>query len=315
MQLQKYERRASNNIAESTLNTRMSAIRQFKKYINDKEPTVEDIESWIEHLILLNDKEEIKASTIREYYRAVASYWRIIKGNDEEISHVTRWFPENDVEHGDYLDFEELQKIRAATSSPRESCFIDIMYYYARRPGEVLLLNLEDIDLEENTIMFNILKARDRSNGTVEIPKFKNTFHLRGKKDVLRATFELHPEVRKSIEKYKMIRAPREERIKIDGSYKTVQPLFTAGNGRMGYQTAYNSIKQSANRAGINKNITPKSFRHTRSTHLDWEGNDPELIARHQLVHSPATGSNVIQGYIHEREEEDVREIMVIEDE
>lgn len=310
MQLQKYEQRVGNSIANSTLNTRKSALRQFRDFIGDKEPTVQDVEEWVEYMIIQHDKGEIKASTIREYFRAVASYWRAIKGSDIEIQHITEWFPKNDVDHGEFLDFEELELLRQTSSSPRESTFIDIMYFYARRPGEVLFLNMEDINLEKDTIMFNILKSRHRSNGTIKIPSYKNSFHLSGEKDVLRATFELHPEVKQSIEKYKMFRIPRTERILIDGESTQVEPLFTATNSRVKYDTIYKNIKKIADKAGIDKNITPKSLRHTRSTHLDWEGNEPGVIARQQLVHSPGTGTNVIQGYIHERGEQEVREIM-----
>lgn len=315
MELQTYERRAGNSIAQSTLNTRMSALRQFRDFIDNREPTIQDVEDWIEHMIMEFDKNNIKASTIREYYGAVASYWRTMHGNDEDISHVTKWFPKNDVDHGEFLDFEEWKRLRNAASAPRESCFIDMMYYYARRPGEVLFVNLEDIDLENDTIMFNVLKARHRSNGTIEVPSYSKSFHLGGEKDVLRATFELHPEVRKSIEKYQMFRIPRQQVIKIDGTPQEVQPLFTASNDRMHYQTFYDNIKKIAEKAGITKNISPKSLRHTRSTHLDWEGNEPGTIARQQLIHSPATGTNVIQGYIHERGEGEVREVMTTENE
>lgn len=311
MQLQKYKQRAGNRVADTTLNTRTSALRQFRNFIGDDEPAVQDVENWVEHMILQHDRGEIKASTIREYYKAVASYWRIMHGNDEEISHMKQWLPKSDVDHGDFLDFEEWELLRQNAMAPRESTFIDIMYYYARRPGEVLLINLEDINYDENTIRFNILKSRHRSNGTISVP----TYDDGDTKEVLRATFELHPEVKQSLEKYEMFRSPREETIQLDGSSKQVHPLFTAANGRVHYQTIYDNIKKIANKAGIRKNITPKSLRHTRSTHLDWEGNEPGTIARQQLVHSPATGTNVIQGYIHERGEEEVREVMTTEHE
>lgn len=310
MQLQTYEKRVGKGIADTTLDNRLSALQQFKKFVGNKEPTVQDVEDWVDAMIEEFEKDNIKASTIRVYYRAIASYWRAINGSDDPIDHVTEWFPKNDVDHGEYLTFKEWKKLNYTASSPRTSTFIDVMYFYARRPGEVLLLNKEDINLDDDTIMFNILKARNRANGTISVP----TYDDGDTKEVLRATFELISEVKSSIEKYLMMRTPNTQRIYIDGTPKTVEPLFTSGNSRLKYSTMSDNIENTISKAGIDKNITPKSFRHTRATHLDIEGNEPGIIARQQLVHSPGTGTSVIQGYIHERSEEDVRDVIQTDD-
>lgn len=308
MQISRYKKRAENSFAESTLNSKTSALRNLREFTNNEEPTPEDVEEWIEHLIIQNDKGDIKSSTIREYFNAVRSYFRIVNGSDNELEHISEWLPKSDVDHGDYLDREEWYKIRNTASSPRTKTFIELMYFYARRPGEVLLVNLEDIDFNDQTILFNILKARKRSNATVTVNNET--------KEVLRATFELHDNVAKILNNYiNTFRAPSTEYIKVNGERMEVQPLFSTGRGRLSYSSIYNSIKKIADKADIQKNITPKSFRHTRSTHLDWEGHDPGEIARQQLVHSPRTGTNVVEGYIHEREVEQVREPLTTEDE
>jgi integrase/recombinase XerD len=88
-----------------------------------------------------------------------------------------------------------------------------------------------------------------------------------------------------------------------------VSPLFTTTHGRISYDTIYKKIKSIAEEADIDKNITPKSLRHSRATHLDWDGKSPEVIARQQLAHNPDT--QTISNYIHDRDEDDVREVMV----
>lgn len=292
MNIQKYKKRAKNQVSESTLNSRVSALRNFRDHTDmDGEPTVEDVEGWMDHLIDLHDEGKIKSGTIRQYFKAVRYYFRTIHGDDEQLDHIHEWMPKMDTDHGDYLDREEWQLLRNNTWAARETAIIETMYFYARRPGEVRFLNMDDIDLDEGTITFSILK----------------------KEEALRATFELRDEVRDVIEAYLPYRAQKKVEAEQDWEEGTVEPLFTTKHGRISYDTIWRNIKKIAERAGIDKNITPKSMRHSRATHLDWDGHSPDEIARHQLVHEPDT--DVIGAYIHDREETQVRDVMVTSDE
>lgn len=293
MQIDKYVQREKHNISESTLNSRLSALRKFKAFVGtDKDVKPHHVEDWIDHLIEEYEEGNVTAGTIKQYYKAVKYYWQKINGNADEIEHVREWIPVGKTDHGDYLTREEWDQLRDVITSLREKAIFELMYYYARRPGEVILINMDDIDFDEGTITFNILK----------------------KDEPFRARFNLRDEARIAIESYLTYRSGQT----VEAEYpwedgETVEPLFTTSHGRISYDTVWKKIKELADKAGIDKNITPKSMRHSRTTHLDRAGEAPDVIARQQLLHDPE--SNVVGHYVHPRDEEDVREVMELDDE
>ena len=311
MQLEKYEQRERNQVSDSTLRSRMSALKKFNDFRENKreEPTVEDVENWIDHLIELHEKDAIKASTIRQYFKAVKYYFEKVLNKQDNLEHIKRWLPDQDVDHGAYLTEQEWANLRNAIYNIRDKAIVEIMYHYARRPGEVILLNREDIDLEEGTIRFNILKKKKDDRGD-PLPwlKLYRDGEVYKEHKVFRATFELLPEIEQMITKVIDFGGDAEETIEYDGEKITVHPLFSATNPRISYSSVWRMIKNASERAGIEKNITPKSWRHSRATHLNWAGHSPEQIADKQLVHDPET--DVIGAYVHPRDEDDVREVM-----
>lgn len=310
MQIDKYEKRVRNNVAESTLTSRLSALRRLEKFIGGGDPDIDNVEDWIDHLIDLHEAGEIKSSTIREYYKAAKYYFAVVKREDEALDHISKWIPKSDSDPGDHLTEEEWEELRNSVKGYRDKAFMELMYFYARRPTEVILLNDEDIHITEggdepDTIKFNILKKPDRDT----IPLI-----LSGGEEynVMRATFELEKEPKQHLQKWLEYKSDQEEVIELDGEEKTVHPVFCTSHGRISYNSIYKMIKKTARRAAINKNVTPKAMgRHSRATHLDWAGKAPGNIGRDVLLHDPDT--DVVGRYVHERGEDDVRDIMTIE--
>lgn len=310
MQLDKYERRAKHNISKSTLRSRMSAMRNFEEFIGGGEPDADDFEEWVDHMIEQYENGEMKASTIREYCKAVKYYFQVVHGDAEDIEHVFNWLPSNDSDPGDFLTEEEWDEFLDNIPGVRYNAIFTTMYHYARRPTEIILLNRGDVKLsdeveedEEPTITFNILKKPDPVGE--ELPRMTvggETYKR------FRATFQLEPEVESAIKSYLPYRAKITQTIEIDGEEVEVEPLFTTSQGRISYSSVWREAKEGMKRAGIEKNVTPKTMRHTRATHLDWYGNSPGNIARDMLVHDP--DSQVIGRYVHDRDEDDVREVM-----
>lgn len=289
MQLEKYEKREKNRVTDSTVRSRMSALNKFKEFANpDGEPTVEDVEEWVDHMVEKYENGEMKAGTIKQYFKAVRYYYQIIHADAEDIEHIREWIPVGDTDHGDFLEHDELDQLREAAYAFREKTIIEMMYWYARRPGEIILLNMDDVNMENGTITFPILKKDDNS---------------------FRATYELLPEVEKKLKQYLKYRSSQTVEGEQPWEGEEVEPLFTTKHGRISYSTVWRRIKEIAERTDIDKNITPKSMRHTRTTHLDWSGQNPEIIARQQLVHD--ADSDVVSAYIHPRDEEQVREVMM----
>lgn len=293
MQIEKYKKRARNSVSENTVNSRVSALRSLEKFMDDEEePTVEDVEEWMDHLIEKFENDEMSSGTMKQYFNAVRYYFETMTGDSEQLDHIRKWIPDGETDHGDYLTKEEWKRLIGCIYNYRDHTIFRIMYDYGRRPGEVRLLNIDDVDFEEGTITFVILKKREP----------------------LRATFELTDTTRDSLNQYLEYRmditVPSEHEWE-DGS--EVKPLFTTNQGRISYDTIWKKGKAYAAKARIDKNITPGTMRHTKATHLDWDGFSPGEIARHQLVHAPDT--QVVNAYIHDREEKQVRKVLSADEE
>lgn len=329
MQLERYRKRVEKSVDKDTLDTRLTAQRSLENFISgDGEPSIEDVEDWLDYLIDLHDEGEIKASTIREYFKGVKYYFEVVLREDTtEFERISSWLPKNDSDPGDYLTEEEWDRIRNHVTGYRDRALIEVMYFYARRPTEVILLNEEDIEsrmvteevdgeeeeIEINTITFNILKKKDTTLPTLKIDK-QDDGTWKDEYRVMRATFELADEPKEHIDKWLMYNRDITETIELDGEEMEVTPLFCTNNGRIAYNTVYKMVKRIADQVGIDKNVTPKALgRHSRSTHLDWSGRAPGNIARDLLIHDPDT--NVIGRYIHDRDEGDVRTVMRLDDE
>lgn len=300
MDLETYKSRRGQQVSQETLRTSLSCLKNLEQFIGGGEVTVDDVEEWVDHLLERFDEGEIKASTIKQYVRVVDSYFEIVKGKHDQLESIKNYLPKDDVDHGEYLDRDEIEEIFNSCYKAQTRLMLKLMYYYARRPREITLLNEEDIDLDEGTITYNILK---KSNGDL------STIRVDGRTyEVMRATFEIHDEVREELERVVEYNSGWTQTITIDGEEKEVTPMFTTRNGRVSYSSVRKRVKRVIDMCEIERNITPKSMRHSRATHLDWQGNDPEIIARHQLLHAPNT--DTIAGYIHEKDEEQVREVM-----
>lgn len=311
MDLEAYKKR-QKDVSDSTLNSRLSGLKHFKTFSgNPDDPTEEHVEEWVDYLIELEEKGDIKTSTIREYFKAVRYYFEKVKGEFGELDHISRRLPSKSVDHGEYLLPEEWETLRNSIYNGRNKCLIDMMYWYARRPGEIRLVNLEDIDIDEETITFNILKKKYDDRGQpLPTMKLMRDGEVYDEHKVFRITFSLHEEVKNDLELVLRHHEKRTETIIYDGEKKKVTPLFGADNPRMSYDTIRRIIKYEAERAGIDKNITPKSERHSRATHLQWSGIPSDQIAEQQLAHNPET--DVIGAYVHPQDEKQVRDILEV---
>lgn len=276
------------------MSSRLSALRSLDDFINGGEPTEGDVEEWVEHLM---DEGKLKNSTIREYFKTVRNYFEIVRGEHEPLTSVEKWVPSNDSDAGDHLTIDEWETLYGKIYNPRNKAVYNIMYHYARRPGEILFLNKEDVNFDDMEIRFLILKKTDSSLPEIEIGGET--------RKLFRATYKLKEEPAQAIKRATKYCPEVTEEIVEDGTVREVQPLFATSNGRLSYDTIYNAIKDAAELTGMDKNITPKVMRHSRATHLDWHGHAPGNIGRDMLLHAPDT--NVVGRYIHDRGEGDVR--------
>ena len=327
MRIDKYKSRERGNVTDGTIKSRVSALERFQDDVGfTGEPTPQDVADWIDHLLELEEQNEISRGTMRQYYKAVKYYFTKMKGGAEEIEHIRDWIPSGGTDHGDYLEEDELEKMTYNAFAQRERVILELMYRYARRPTEIVLLNVEDVNLTEYEEGNDCPECSEQLKQVPDdyyrlvCPSCKHeekdtiTFPILKKDEPFRATFHLLERVKGPLQTYlELYRSDAEAGAKQEWEEGLVEPLFTTSHGRISYDTVYERVRKIADKAGIDKNITPKSLRHSRATHLDRQGKSPENIARHQLVHGPDT--QTVSNYIHPRDEDEVREVMVTDDE
>ena len=319
MKIQSYIRRSKNELNKSTLNSRESALRSLEEFVSGEHPAVEEVEEWADYMLEEYDEERVSSGTIEQYFKSIRYYYETMGLDVESIEHIGSWFPQAQSDPGDYLTLEELNNVRGEVDSLRTRAILEVMYYYGRRPGEIRLLNLEDVvwpsadvDTEDpwvlrhepdGSVTFTILKKTDPT-----LPEL--ILHKDGAEDEeyrhRAGVYSYKTDPFSHIKEYLPYRTDQTQEITLGGDRSTVHPMFTTDTGRVSLDTIDRSISHAAESAGVDKNITPKSMRHSRATHLYREGVGKDEIASRQLAHSP--NSDVVGRYLHEREEDKVRD-------
>lgn len=140
------------------------------------------------------------------------------------------------------LSKEEIRKMIEMTENPKHNCIISLLYGTGMRVGELVRIKMRDIDLDR---------------------KMLRVFQGKGKKD----RFVMLPgKLLEILEK--------QSRLKEAGDF-----LFTNGRGsRLTETTIQKIVGLAAKRAGVKKNVSPHTLRHSFATHLLEAGTDIRYI-------------------------------------
>ena len=141
------------------------------------------------------------------------------------------------------LSKEEVKRMIELTANPKHNCIISLLYGTGVRVSELTHIKMRDIDLDR---------------------KMLRVFQGKGKKD----RFVMLPEKLSPI-------LTIQARLKQAGDF-----LFTNGRGdnRLTETTIQKIVAQAAERAGIKKNVSPHTLRHSFATHLLENGTDIRYI-------------------------------------
>ena len=140
------------------------------------------------------------------------------------------------------LSKEEVNKMIEATINPKHNCIISLLYGTGVRVSELTHIKMCDIDLDR---------------------KMLRVFQGKGKKD----RFVILPEKLLSILK-------KQAELKRKDDF-----LFTNGRGgKLTETTIQKVVAQATQRAGIRKNVSPHTLRHSFATHLLENGTDIRYI-------------------------------------
>lgn len=178
-------------------------------------------------------------STVSVAYNALHFYYK-------EIWHRSFFVNMHQPRKAKYLPVvlskEEVKRMIELTKNPKHNCIISLLYGTGVRVSELTHIKMRDIDLDR---------------------KMLRVFQGKGKKD----RFVMLPAKLLSI-------LTVQARLKQAGDF-----LFTNGrDGRLTEATIQKVVSQSAERAGIKKNVSPHTLRHSFATHLLENGTDIRYI-------------------------------------
>ncbi|KKU26818.1 MAG: phage integrase family protein [Candidatus Magasanikbacteria bacterium GW2011_GWA2_46_17] len=137
---------------------------------------------------------------------------------------------------------QEVRRMIEGIKNPKHQCVIQLLYGTGMRVGELVRLRMWDIDFERNLI--GVVRGKGAKDRLVLLPK------------------TLVPILRK------------QRQLKKNGDF-----LFTNTRGdRLTEATIQKIVFSAARNAGITKNVTPHTLRHSFATHLLEAGVDIRII-------------------------------------
>lgn len=277
MDLNGFEQRLEKQVnqgrtSEHTKDSYVGSARRFEEWLvrtygDPDDPDADQVREYLDHLA-----EEGRANSgIQQTYYGIKRYFKW-QGREHELndvdSHVSDHYPVGGSGTPEFFDDGELDAMKEASKDdPRDGAMIHLLAFTGMRVGEIVGLDLEDIDLAEKVVMIE----RQKRNETIY--------------DALPINSETVSQVDRYLEH-------RDEY-----GDTSSDALFITRNGRMTADTARTRVKNVAERAGgvDEDGVHPHMFRHTVGTRLAEKGRSATEIADY-LGHADASTS---QKYIH----------------
>ncbi len=268
----KYEKQVSCNTFDAYKND-LSSYYSFiaDNGITDIFATTEDIESFKNKI-----KDDGRAtSSVSRCLSSVRAYYSFLQKNDIIKSNPARGVKNDrsEIKQFDTLTSGEIDTLIGQPSgtdekSIRDRAILELLYATGLKVSELVALDFTDF------------------NPTLSSIRCKNSS---GHKERI---IPLYPKIKKLLSHY------------ISNSRKYLvydqdeKALFVNVNGtRMTRQGLWKIIKQYASLAGINKDITPGTLRHSFATHLLENGADVAML-RDVLGHSDISSTNVYVNFL-----------------
>ncbi|MEK7644465.1 MAG: site-specific tyrosine recombinase/integron integrase [Patescibacteria group bacterium] len=191
-----------------------------------------------DYLEYLADK-NYSSSTLNVAYSALQLYFGKVMGRKFFI-HLPRAKKHKILPN--FLDKTEVVKLIENTKNPKHRCIISLLYGAGLRVGELVRLRMSDIDFYGNTI--RVVCGKGAKDRTTLLPS--------SLRDILLI----------------------QQRLKKYNDY-----LFTNGRGgRLTEASIQKIVAKAALLAGIGKNVSPHTLRHSFATHLLENGTDIRYI-------------------------------------
>ena len=273
----KFER----NFSDNTLDAYLRDIRKLRDYaefelenVGPLEITYENIQEYLFQL----SKKKFSERTQARWISSIKAFFKYLLDDEVRSDNPATLLegPKLGLYLPDTLSFDDVDKIINAIDvsndlGKRNKCMIEVLYGCGLRVSELIDLKISNINFKEL-----YLKVEGKGDKTRYVPLAKFTAKLI--KDYI-------SEVRS---KYKI-------------NKKCEDILFLNSRGSaMSRVIVFIIIKELTEKAGINKKISPHTFRHSFATHLLQNGADLRYI-QEMLGHSSITTTEI---YTHLKNEE-----------
>ena len=273
--------RFERNFSENTLDAYLRDIKKLRDYaefdLENTGPFEITYENIQEYLFQLSKKKFSERSQAR-WISSIKSFFKYLVEDEFRTDNPTTLLegPKLGLYLPDTLSFEDVNRIIAVIKNDtdlgrRNQCMVEVLYGCGLRVSELIDLKISNINFKES-----YLKVEGKGDKSRFVPMASFTSKLI--KDYIR-------DIRS---KYKI-------------NKKCEDILFLNSRGSaMSRVIVFIIIKELTEKAGINKKISPHTFRHSFATHLLQNGADLRYI-QEMLGHSSITTTEI---YTHLKNEE-----------
>jgi len=232
--------RIDRGLSRNSIMSYISDCQQFAVFLNTKEVTTQDLSGFSEYLF----HRGYKASSIARKLSSVKLLFRYLgKRNPKLKQNAVIIKPKIPKRLPKSLSVDDMLSVlkeaaRVSKWPRRDIAILELLYSCGLRVSEVIGLNLEDLR--------------------------KATLHVtgKGKKDRL---LPIGRSAQSAVHRY-----TRDERHRLlNAKHLETPALFLSSRGnRLSRQLVYTLIQKAVQKAGISKQVSPHTFRHSFATHL-----------------------------------------------
>lgn len=251
--IEKLERK---RYSDNTINTYSGYMRAFIRYFKLQNIDIDKIttEQINDYILLLIKTKKISPSQQNQHINAIKFYYEKVLGRVKEFYNIER--PKKSIQLPKVLSEDEIMRILKCAENIKHKAILGTIYSAGLRRSELVGLRKEDILFDKNIIFVRGAK---------------------GKKD---RTSILSDSVAIVLKRY--LEQHKPNYWLFEGPYRR---QYSTSSVAM-------ALKKAAQKAGINRNVTPHMLRHSFATHLLEQGVDIRYI-QHILGHESSRTTEI----------------------
>jgi integrase/recombinase XerD len=274
-------------LAKRTIDAYLADIKRYQSFASETSGDPEQRETVRAYLSEL-ERQHMKASTVARRLTALRGFYTFLAAEDSTATNPTEAIdaPRRGQRLPTVLTLEEVERIIDAVGGDepfplRDRAMLEFLYGTGVRISELIAVQLEEFDWTERTVRLVPIRRRiRRRDASIDV-------ELAGPKG---EKVRVVPVGRRAIEA--VVKYVEEERVSLKGE-ETQGVLFLNFRGRpLSRMGAWKIIQRYVGRAGIEKNVTPHTFRHTFATHLLDRGADLRAV-QEMLGHADITTTQI----------------------